>query len=408
MKWQTLTHHLVTATLVAMFVFMMAPCDAAQGESTDAPAAKPSIQKPPPGFPKHEQPKSRAFAKRIARDLARFDRTVTASTDLPITVFPDGIGFDSLDEAFEFCSREKRSAKSGSRLWSYLVLQPGIYTGNYNMPQNTIVIGDAGPAATLIIGALGVNAPALTATAPSGSTQTQFGLMGIGVLGRAVAAVGYTGTNAHADLHIENCFISADATQVTPAIKMVGTGYGDDEEFEVSVVRSDVGSALGAACEANIGDYADLNFDHSAIWGYTLAVDVQGGGSNDSGIFILDCYLEGEDSTRPAVDVREVNWLSLHGCEIEATGGGDAVNYADSFGGECERCEIYSESGDGVTLSAITWYEMSYNKISAWDPAARAVYLANNSNAYLYYTGLNATTEIADDGSSYYTLTYCH
>lgn len=106
--------------------------------------------------------------------------------------------------------------------------------------------------------------------------------------------------------------------------------------------------------------------------------------------------------------MRDVEWLSFHDCEIEATGGGDAVSYADSFGGVCERCEIYSESGDGVTLSAISWFEMSYNKISAWDSIARAVYLANSPNAYLYYTGLNATTEIADDGSCNYTLTYCH
>jgi len=405
---QTLSRNLLAALLVVMFNLAMTPIASARDEQSEPSRAGTSIQKPPPGFPKPSSRKSHTMGKKIARDLARFNRTVTISTDHPITVFPEGVGFDDLQEAFSFCSRKKWDGKAGSRQWSYLVLQPGIYVGNYNFPENTVVIGDAGPMATLIVGATGTNEPALKAAAPSGPTLTEFALVGIGVIGRAVAGLTYTGTNAHSDLYIENCLIYADASQATPAIGMVGSGYGMDQEFEMIVVRTDIESALDAACAAQIGDYADVEIAGCEVFGYTLAMDIQGSGSTESGIDVYDSLLEGEDSLEPAINVIDVNWLTIHDCEIEAAGGGDAVYYSGSFGGVLERCEIYSESGDGVELNAISWFEMSYNKISAWDPSARAVWLTNSAYAYLYYTGLNATTDIDADSTSGYTLTYCH
>lgn len=382
----------------------------AQGMGIQAQVGSSSIQIPTPGLLKQPQRKGHDRAREVTLDLIQHRLNTPIAGDQPITVYPDGISFVNLKEAFEFCSQNRSRGKEGSRQLLCILLQPGIYVGNFTLPPDTVVVGDAGQTVTFIVGAQGVNQPTLEATPPGGTTETEYGLLGLSVIGRAVAAISFTGQSAASGLWIDSCAISTLSSQAIPAVMFSGDApYGTETGMVIS--ESDVESELGIGVEVVCGNGADFGIHESNIAGKLSAVDIQGNGSGSSDVGISDSELESDSPGQPILRVDDVEFCRIEDCEIgdDEIAGVDVVSLSKMSYGSLDRCRIWCENAVGVKLDQIGWFEINYTHIGAMrgsTPATVGLQLTY-ANAYLYYTRIDATQDIVTDPNSSYTQTYC-
>jgi hypothetical protein len=403
---------LVLCVIVSLALILLISADlcTAQGVSTQAQVAPFSIQKLPAGLQKPPQRKSHDRAKGLADNLMQYKLNKPVSGNHTVTVYPDGIGFDNIEEAFDFCSQNRLGGKARSRIINYILLRPGIYTGPFTLPPDSVVIGEAGRNVTFIVAPQGTNEPTLKATPPGGTTETEYGLSGLSVIGRAVAAISFTGPNAASGLWIDNCSITTLSPQAIPAVVFSGDApYGTETGMFIS--KSIVESELGIGVEVVCGNGADFGIHNSDIEGQLSAVDIQGNSSGRSDVGISGSELESDSPSQPILRVDGVEFCRIKNCTIgdDEIAGVNVVSLSRMSYGLLDRSRIWCENAVGVKVDQVGWFEMNYTHIGGLRgaPLTTVGLDLTNANAYLYYTRIDATQDVVKDPNSSYTLTYC-
>jgi len=345
--------------------------------------------------------------------MAGFDRSSVDPDEGPFLVFPQGVGLPSLEAAGEFCaSRKNKPTGKGQRQWSYILVPPGFHMlqNSYTIPDDTILVGWAGYAATFVLAQASMTDPTIRVSPPAGPTEVGYGLTGLTIMNQNAAAVSFSGTNASSELWIEGCLLESP---VGPAIKMTGQGYPGGEEFGLEIIHSDVNSENGLAIDADLGDNSDIYGYDSSMTGGQGAMDIDASTATPDQVYVelLRCDLEAEENALFGVQAVGVNRLNLWRTHIWA-GTGDALilQHSGSGGiqGDIYYCDFWADKGDGIDISGPAYAEIFYTQVQAWTNTACGLRAHNQAIVNMYYSGLRAITPYDVDGTSILTQRYCH
>ena len=350
-----------------------------------------------------------ASLRAMVRKALRVHGTAAASgaDAAPVTVYPQGVGFQTLQAALDFRAREK-SAKGSGRgpgTWSYIVINPGTYTGNYTIPGNTFLIGAAGPGAVHIQGSAGSSLPTLTAAIGSGPDEDMYALVDLVVSGVGSSALRVTGAGAYGGVWTERSFLFVEAPVTAPAVYIDAGGQSSDRECYINFTNSDLEPDLGAGIEARMGDYTEIGIERCST--QPLDISATGGTGADTWLGIYDSELDmnGSSAGRILLDIE-----GLESFEISNTSGwseqADVAKITSVGWGQISYSRLEGW-GQGLVLDG-SYTRMLYSHISAWGAASRCAGLTNGSNLEMYYVGFFSPLGIYVDPTSSEYDVYSH
>jgi hypothetical protein len=388
-------------TAVALLAFPVFCSAQASGRSPDRDV--PGIVVPPPSSSVPDRRPHRRHPKTIPALLSGVGQSVPDNEREPITVLPQNRKFASLQEAIAFCSefQNQNRSKGKARALTTIVIPPGPpLEGNWTLAPDTVIVGDAGPAATILVGKPGVNEPVIK-VATSGATEYNYSLIGLGIYAREVAGVLLSGNASSSELEIDNCMITVLGTAAIPALKVSGSGNAT-EALELDITESEIGSDYGLALDADVGEYTNIWARHTDFSGGLSAVDARSsvpGGSNRIEFFY--CDLEGElgnfslGTENLSVFLTDTFVWAAAGDAVRLIGTSATGNSA-----VLNRCNVWSLQGDGIEADGMDSVTLNYSEVKSYGASAYGLRALNSSTVSLYYTGFFYSLGIFEDSTS--------
>jgi len=303
----------------------------------------------------------------------------------PITVYPGGVAFESLQDAFDYCSPDQTGGGSGATRDYVVVIQAGTtWTGNYTLPNIGIrVIGMGGKFGATIQGSPGNSQPVITFAPGAGPSKTHAWLSGLWIMASDGPAIEYVGASSYSSLWLDGCMLDVEGAH--SGIEMSGLGYGPDMRMSLSLDYTGV-ETDGDGIVIDVGEFTEGYFlnGHTGVSG--TAVDIRCAAPLDNDFYFLNWYLF---ATQAGFRASNASYFWLNNCTVstdgialEATGVGHA---------NIDRTETHSGQTHSIVVDA-TDLQLDYSHVTAGSTSANCLRALNNSTVNCSYNKFSGST----------------